>query len=113
MVIIRSAVAQHGRDVRENDTGAVVLVSIKKETKAFELVNGAEDGALESALFGYPHSHAVAEEVVGAMDLVFPFDFPVGSGQGKARPEPAGGALVIFGGETNVSRASIVNRRTQ
>jgi hypothetical protein len=74
VVIARLPVTEHGRNIRENDAGAVVLVGIDEDSKTLEVVGAAEDGAGNCALLRDPERHAVTEEVAAAMEFEFPFD---------------------------------------
>ncbi len=76
-VVCDGGISQHGHYVGKYDTGSLVLVCIDKDTEAFELVGGAEDGARGAALFGKPDGHAIAVEVALAVDLEFHFNLLV------------------------------------
>lgn len=68
------AIADHGHYVGEDSARTIVLVGVKEDTETFEFVNGAEDVALDAALFGEPHGEPITVKVALTMDLEFDFD---------------------------------------
>ena len=67
-------IATHSHDIGKHCAGAVVLVRIKKDAEALELVGGTEDVARSGALLGEPHSEAVAIQIALASDFELEFD---------------------------------------
>lgn len=90
LVVRLMAIAIHGHNVWEDDTGAVVLVGIDKDAQSFEAVSVSKDVALLAALSCDPHGEAVTVELVLARDLKFNFNLPVGSRQRNSREKPTG-----------------------
>lgn len=77
LVIRRLAIANHSHDVGEDNAGSVVLVCVKEDSEAFEVVGATENRALLRALLSEPHGKAVAIKCVLAVDLELHLDLPV------------------------------------
>lgn len=64
LVVGSVSVAKHGHDVGEDNTRAVVLVRVDKDSEAFESISRAKDRAHLTTLLGDPHGEAIAVELV-------------------------------------------------
>lgn len=62
-------ITHHGHDVREGDTGAVVLIGVKEDAETLEFICRTEDGALRGTLLGEPERKPIAMQVAGTVDL--------------------------------------------
>ena len=89
LVVARLAISKHSHDVGENNTGAVVLVGVDKQTKTLEVVGVPEDRAHLAAVLCEPHGESIAVELVLSVNLELDFDFPVRGRQGYAGEQPA------------------------
>lgn len=76
LVVRDRCVPQHSHHIREDDARPLVFVRVDEDTEAFEIVDGAEDGAGLGSLLGEPDCHAIAVQVALAVD--FEFDFNLG-----------------------------------
>lgn len=74
LVVGGLAIAHHGHNVGEGNTGTVVLVGIEEDTKTLELVCGSKDRAVCGALLGEPESETITVQRTTAVDLEFQFD---------------------------------------
>lgn len=74
LLIFGLSVSQHRHHIGERCPWTVVLVGINEDSKPFKFIRGPEDLAALGALFGQPHGHAIAVEIVCACDGEFDFD---------------------------------------
>lgn len=95
MIVLGISISKHGHDVREDDTGSVILISVEEDAESFELVHGTEYRTGGGAVLGDPEGKTVAVQVTVAMYAEFKFDFPVCGGQWETGPEPAGLMLTV------------------
>lgn len=71
LVVCGLPITHHGHDVRERNSGAIVLVSVEENTETFESIGRAEDRTLRGAFLGEPERKAISVQVAGAVDLKF------------------------------------------
>ena len=88
-------VTKHSHDIREYNTGSIVLIRVEEDAETFEFVHGAEDGTGGGTILGDPEGETVAVQMTVAMYTEFEFDFPVCGGQRETGPEPAGLMLAV------------------
>lgn len=101
LVVGLLAVAKHGHNVGEHDSGSVVLVRVDEDTKSLESVGASEYIALLSTLSRHPHSESISIELVFATKLKLHLYFPVGCSQGDTREQPSRLRRAV-GGQSNV-----------
>lgn len=102
LVVALLTVAVHRHNIGEDHSGAVVLVSVDKDTQTLESIGAAKDRAAGGALLGDPHGKSVAIELVLAGDLELDFNLPVRRRQGHAREHPSGLRRAV-GGKSDVA----------
>jgi hypothetical protein len=69
LVVAGLPITHHGHDVRERNTGAVVLIGVKEDTETLESICRTENRALRGALLGEPERKSITMQVAGAVDL--------------------------------------------
>jgi hypothetical protein len=74
LVVCSRAIAAHSHNIGKHCARAVVLVRIKEDAEALELVCRTEDVAWNGALLGEPHCEAVAIKVTLAGDFELELD---------------------------------------
>jgi hypothetical protein len=62
-------VTHHGHDVRERDTGAIILIGIKENTETLESIRRTEDRTLGGTLLREPERKSITMQVTGAVNL--------------------------------------------
>jgi hypothetical protein len=62
-------ITHHGHDVRERNTGAVVLIGVKEDTETLKFICRTENRALRGALLGEPERKSITMQVAGAVNL--------------------------------------------
>lgn len=69
LVVGSLPITHHGHDVRERDTGAIVLIGIEENTETLESIRRTEDRTLRGTLLGEPERKSITMQIAGAVDL--------------------------------------------
>lgn len=59
LVVASLAITHHGHDVGKGHSRAVILVSIKEDAEALEVIRGAKNRALSSTLLCEPQGESI------------------------------------------------------